>query len=132
MTLTTVLSITRCTLSFAFVFYLPSSCNQSKQNFAFFVQLGNFLNVYRFGMCFHLVHIYCSEKRGCFIFGLLLPCCSSTPYVFNVRKKREHLIQKSKIDERIEQMQFVKFVNRKRISFKAVSNLVWVCWKAMI
>ena len=29
-------------------------------------------------------------------------------------------------------MQFVKFVNRERISFKAVSDTVWTCLKAMI
>ena len=27
---------------------------------------------------------------------------------------------------------FVKFANRERISLKAVSPLVWVCWKAVI
>ena len=37
---------------------------------------------------------------------------------------------KIKIDERIEQMQFVKLQQREK--FKAVSNTVWVCWKAMI
>ena len=41
------------------------------------------------------------------------------------------LFKKSKIDERIEQMQLVKFVNREN-KFKAVSHLVWVCLKAMI
>ena len=38
---------------------------------------------------------------------------------------------KIKIDERIEQMQFVKLQIEEN-KLKAVSNTVWVCWKAMI
>ena len=38
---------------------------------------------------------------------------------------------KNQNSERIEHMQFVKVVNREN-KLKAVSDTVWVCWKAMI
>jgi hypothetical protein len=50
----------------------------------------------------------------------------------SINKLGNTCVQKSKNRRNaLSKCSFVKFVNR-REKFKAVSHLVWVCWKAMI